>query len=129
LIGLSIAFCQALTMGIITILMRSLAVGNVNAFIPTLITCFIGIPISFIFSVVLILVEYSHFISNIKNNLNHLIFQIFLTILIGSMGVCNQVLLMLALKYEEALKISKQFLYFHSYLFKIYLNIMLNRYN
>lgn len=109
--------------------MRSLAVGNVNAFIPTLITCFIGIPISFIFSVVLILVEYSHFISNIKNNLNHLIFQIFLTILIGSMGVCNQVLLMLALKYEEALKISKQFLYFHSYLFIIYLNIMLNRYN
>ena len=87
--------------------MRSLAVGNVNAFIPTLITCLIGIPISFIFSVILIHVEYSHFILNIKNNFNYLIFQIFLTILIGSMGVCNQVLLMLALKYEEALKISK----------------------
>ena len=103
-IGILIALGCALCGSIVQIILKKLSTEKVHYSIVIIFGTYVGIPVTFLISLILIVLKISH--QNFPNNLHMIPLQLFHVIIGGILGVMSQILLNFSLKYEDASKIA-----------------------
>jgi drug/metabolite transporter (DMT)-like permease len=114
----------ALCAAIVTVVLKKLCIDKVHYSIPVIYTSYAGLPVTLILSVVLVLTGVSH--GDFQAELKLLPLHIVFVLLASFTGLAAQVLVNLALQYEDALVIAilKTFDVFMTFLLQyIFLNI------
>jgi drug/metabolite transporter (DMT)-like permease len=103
-VGILVALGCAVSGSIVQIILKKLSTEKVHFSIVIIYGTYIGIPVTFIISLIMILLKFSH--RNFPNNLHMIPIQLFYTLIGGIIGTLSQILLNFSLKYEDASKIA-----------------------
>ena len=104
--GIVLVMIESLCRSSSQVVLRKLCVKKVHFSIPTIFTTFIGFPVALTISATLILTGYSKLVENIEHVPRQLFWHLFYVCIVGVIGSFNQIVFNLALKYEDAFKIS-----------------------
>ena len=123
--GLLTAFFSAF----VTVLMKKLTNKKVHFSIVIVYASYVGLPISFLISLVTFLSDKQIHDMTLVQDLPSILYQIGFAVMAGILGVCSQVLMNFSLKYEDSSKVSiiRATDLFYSFLFQyLILNIKPN---
>ncbi len=124
--------CDAISRSSSQVVLKKLVVKKVHYSVPTMYTTFTGLPFAIVLSAILIGSGYSRIFENYQKRFEELQQQTVLVLIVGCVGTLNQLILNLALKYDDVLKISlvkSADLFFVLMLQSIFLGIHINALN
>jgi drug/metabolite transporter (DMT)-like permease len=103
-VGILVALGCALCSSTVQVLLKKLSTEKVHYSIAIIFVTYIGMPVTFLISFIMILTGVAH--KNFPNNLHMIPIQLLYVTVGGFIGVMSQILLNFSLKYEDASKIA-----------------------
>jgi drug/metabolite transporter (DMT)-like permease len=103
-IGVILAIVSAFTLSCIFLVLKKLNKCKVHWAVSTIYVCWSGIPMSLILSIILIQLKMAH--KNFEKESYDLFMDIFYSVMSALVSILGQVLMNIALKYEDATKVS-----------------------
>lgn len=103
-LGIGLTFLGAIAASCVFLVLKKLSISRVHWASNTIFVCWFGLPLSTVISLVLIRLGYAH--TSLADERNDLPMDVFYSVLSSMLSLIGQVLLNIALRYEDATRIA-----------------------